>query len=282
MLGVRAHDFGRWPAAELAERIARTGFRCVQLAPPKAIVGFEAEPGRLSADGARQVREAFARQKVGIAVLGCYINLVDPDPAQRRIQLDRFKEYLRFARDFGCGVVGTETGSLNADYSFHPDNRGEAAFQRVLASVRELVAEAEKSGVMVGIEGVERYVISDPRRMRRLLDEVESERLGVIFDAVNLLSIENYQRQDDIMREAFALWGDRIAIIHAKDFVVEKGALRSVLSGQGMLHHGPLVDFIGRREPSLPVLMEDTAPDTVARGVQFWRGFFPEAANPGR
>ncbi len=280
-LGVRAHDFGRRPVAELAECIAQQGFSCVQLAPPKAIAGFDAEPGRLTAEFGRQVREAFGRQGVEIAVLGCYINLVDPDPARRRAQLDRFKEYLRFARDFGCRVVGTETGSLQADYSFHPDNRGEAAFQTVVASVRELVAEAERCGATVGIEGVERYVVSDPRRMQRLLEEVKSEHLGVIFDVVNLLSVENHLRQGEIMREAFALWGDRIAIIHAKDFVVEDGRLRSVLSGQGMLDHGPLVEFIRRREPSLPVLLEDTEPATVERGVRFWRGFFSGTAASG-
>jgi L-ribulose-5-phosphate 3-epimerase len=281
-LGVRAHDFGKRPAAELAAHIARKGFSCVQLAPPKAIAGFEAEPGRLNADFARQVKSALAQERIEIAVLGCYINLVDPDPAHRRHQLDRFKDYLRFARDFGCPVVGTETGSLNADYSFHPDNRGEAAFQTVVTGVRELVAEAEQCGAMVGIEGVERYVISDPPRMQRLLATVESPHLVVIFDAVNLLSVENHGRQVEIMQEAFALWGDRIAIIHAKDFVVENGRLRSVLSGQGMLDHRPLVEFIRQRKPEVPVLMEDTDPATVERGVRFWRDFFPEPAAPRR
>jgi sugar phosphate isomerase/epimerase len=56
-----------------------------------------------------------------------------------------------FARDFGCSVVGTETGSLNSDFSFHPGNRGEEAFQVVVAGVRELVEEAERFGVFAGI-----------------------------------------------------------------------------------------------------------------------------------
>ena len=278
-LGVRAHDFGKRPAGELAERIAQNGFDCVQLAPPKAIAGFDGETGRLGPDFGRGVNEAFAKRGITIAVLGCYINLADPDEARRRRQIGKFKEYLGVARDFGCRVVGTETGSLNADYSFHPGNRGEEAFQTVLASARELVAEAEARGALVGIEGVERYVISDPRRMKRLLDGVGSASLQVIFDPVNLLSAENYRRQDEIMREAFDLWGDRIAIIHAKDFVVEHGRLRSVLSGQGMLNHGLLVDFIRQRKPHLPVLMEDTEPGTVERGVRFWRDFFPGAAS---
>jgi sugar phosphate isomerase/epimerase len=273
-LGVRAHDFGKLPVEELARRIAGKGFSCVQLAPPKAIVGFDTDLGRLTPGFACHVKEAFQRQQLEIAVLGCYINLADPDVGQRQRQLARFKEYLRHARDFGCSVVGTETGSVNPDFSFHPGNRGEEAFQTVLGSVREMVAEAERFGVFVGIEGVERYVISDPPRIRRLLDGIGSNNLQIIFDPVNLLSVENYHRQDAIITESFELFGDKIAILHAKDFVVEGGSLRSVLSGQGMLNYGLLMDLIKARKPYINILMEDTHPETVEDGVRFLRGFF--------
>ncbi len=273
-LGVRAHDFGKLPVEELAGRIAGKGFSCVQLAPPKAIAGFDTDLGRLSPGFACHVKEAFQRQHLQIAVLGCYINLADPDAGQRQRQLARFKEYLRHARDFGCSVVGTETGSVNPDFSFHPGNRGEEAFQTVLGSVREMVAEAERFGVFVGIEGVERYVISDPPRIRRLIDGIGSNNLQIIFDPVNLLSVENYRRQDAIITESFELFGDRIAIVHAKDFVVEGGSLRSVLSGQGMLNYGLLMDLIKARKPCINILMEDTHPETVEDGVRFLRSFF--------
>ena len=273
-LGVRAHDFGKLPVEELAGRIAGKGFSCVQLAPPKAIAGFDTDLGRLSPGFACHVKEAFQRQHLQIAVLGCYINIADPDAGQRQRQLARFKEYLRHARDFGCSVVGTETGSVNPDFSFHPGNRGEEAFQTVLGSVREMVAEAERFGVFVGIEGVERYVISDPPRIRRLIDGIGSNNLQIIFDPVNLLSVENYRRQDAIITESFELFGDRIAILHAKDFVVEGGSLRSVLAGQGRLNYGLLMDLIKARKPSINILMEDTHPETVEDGVRFLRSFF--------
>jgi L-ribulose-5-phosphate 3-epimerase len=280
-LGVRAHDFGKLPVEELAGRIAAKGFCCVQLAPPKAIAGFDGEAGRLSPGFAGHVREALQHQGLQIAVLGCYINLADPDAESRKRQLMRFKEYLRYARDFGCSVVATETGSLNADFSFHPGNRGEAAFQTVLAGVRELVEEAGRFGVFVGIEGVERYVISDPPRIRRLLDDVGSNNLQIVFDPVNLLSAENYRHQDDIIRESFELFGDRIAILHAKDFVVESGAIKSVPSGRGLLNHRFLMDLIRARKPFINVLMEDTNPATVDEGVRFLQGFLPPATSAG-
>ena len=43
-VGVRAHDFGKLPADELARRIAATGMSCVQLAVSKAIAGLDLKP----------------------------------------------------------------------------------------------------------------------------------------------------------------------------------------------------------------------------------------------
>ncbi len=268
-LGVRAHDFGKLPVDELASQIASHGLSCVQLAPPKAIEGFDADAGHLSPGFACHVREAFQRKGIQIAVLGCYINLGDRNETLRRPQLERFKEYLRFARDFGCSVVGTETGSVNSDFSPHADNLGEEAFQTVLASTRELVHEAEKFGVFVCIEGVERYVISSPRRLKRLVDEVNSPNLQVIFDPVNLLCAKNFESQDEIVDEACSLLGNRICIIHAKDFTLADGQFQELSAGRGQLHYPKLMRWIKDSKPWVNVLLENTHPSTIAETVKF-------------
>ena len=276
-LGVRAHDFGKLPVEELAARIATHGLTCVQLAVAKAVAGIETDAGRLTPGLAGHVRAAFARHGIQIAVLGCYVNLADPDAGTLRAQLGRFKDHLRLARDFGCSVVGTETGSLNADFSWHPDNHGEAAFNAVLANVRELVGEAEKFGVCVGVEGVERYVIDSPRRLRRLVDEVGSPNLQLILDPVNLLNVRNHGDQEAIIEEAFALLGERIAILHVKDFVVEDGRFRSVPAGQGQLNHGLFLRRAKERKPWIHTLLEDTAPATIGESVRFVRETYARA-----
>jgi L-ribulose-5-phosphate 3-epimerase len=273
-LGVRAHDFGKLPIDELAARIAGHGLESIQLVPPKALADFTADAGRLSPGFATNVREAFRRQGIQIAVLGCYINLGDRDETRRRPQLERFKEYVRFARDFGCSVVGTETGSLNLDFSRHPENQGEEAFQIVLAGVRELVREAEKFGVFVCIEAVERYVISSPRRLRRLIDEVASPNLQVIYDPVNLLWSTNHEQANEIFAEAHSLLGDRVCIVHAKDFKVEAGQFQELPSGQGQLDYAPILRWIKERKPGVDVLLENTNPATIAETIAFIRSAY--------
>jgi L-ribulose-5-phosphate 3-epimerase len=150
-IGVRAHDFGILPAGELAAKIAAKQMVCAQLALGKAIAGFTLKPGILNPGLAFEIGEAFHNQGVQIAVLGCYVNPIHPDPTTRQSLLGLFKEHLRYARDFGNGLVALETGSVNADYSPHPKNHGETAFQQSVASIAELVAGAERFGVIVGI-----------------------------------------------------------------------------------------------------------------------------------
>lgn len=275
-LGVRAHDFGKLPLEELAARIAAHGLTSIQLAPAKAIAGFgDTDP--LTPEFAAQVRDVFARHGIRIAVIGCYINLGDRDAAHRARSLARFKDHLRVLRAFDGLVVGTETGSVNSDFSYHPDNTGEAAFATVLAGVRELVAEAERCDATLAIEGVERYVISSPARLRRLLDEVGSPRLRIILDPVNLLCAGSHARPAEVLAESLALLGDKIAIIHAKDFILNAGTFEERPAGDGTLDYAPLFRWLKTRPPGLPVLMENTAPATIARTIAYLRDAYARA-----
>jgi sugar phosphate isomerase/epimerase len=271
-IGVRAHDFGKLPADDLARRIAAKGLTCVQLAVSKAIEGLDLKPGDMNPGLAWHVGQAFQRHGVQIAVLGCYINPIHPDPQKRAELLGVFKEHIRFARDFGCSIVGLETGSVNADGSPHPNNHGELAFHQMITSIATLVEEAEKFGVIVCIEGVTSHTVSTPAKMRQVLDTIKSNNLQVIFDPVNLLSIDNYKDQDRVMKESFDLFGDRIAIIHAKDFKVEGSTLRQIRTGQGDLNYKLLLGWIKARKPEISILLEEASESTAEGCIRFISG----------
>jgi sugar phosphate isomerase/epimerase len=270
-LGVRAHDFGCLPAGELAAKIAAKNLVCAQLALGKAIAGLTLKPGILNPGLAFEIGAAFHQHGVQIAVLGCYVNPIHPDPTTRKALLGLFKEHLRYARDFGNGLVALETGSVSADYSPHPENHGEAAFQQALVSIAELVAAAENFGVIVGIEAVTAHVVSTPQKMRRMLDTVASNNLQVVFDPVNLLARENFHEQERVIGEALELFGDRIAIIHAKDFVVENGQIKSASAGRGKLRHDLVMKFAVKEKPGISILLEDTDEQTVQESREFLR-----------
>jgi L-ribulose-5-phosphate 3-epimerase len=277
-IGVRAHDFGKLPAGELASRIAAHGLSCVQLALNKAIAGLNLVPGRgdLTPGLAWNVGRAFARHNVQIAVLGCYMNLSHPDASARAPLVAFFKEHLRYARDFGCGIVATESGSLNPDWSFHPANAGEEAFSLLVPRVAELVEEAQRCGVVVGIEGAAFHVLNSPRRIRRLLDAIRSDNLQVVFDPVNLLSPANYRDQDRILHESFDLFGDRIAVIHAKDFITDGSTFTQLPAGaNGQLHYPLLLSWLLQHKPGISILLEESSDRAAAESLAYLRSCIP-------
>lgn len=271
-LGVRAHDFGKLPPDQLAATVAAKGFTCVQLALAKALAGLNTETGNFTPGLARHVRQSFERHDVNIAVLGCYINPIDPDKDLRTQQMRRFKEHLRFARDFGCSVVATETGSRNADWSLHPDNASDATLAELIDQIGELVDVAEHFGVFVCIEGVSRHVVSTPQRMKEVLDTINSPNLQVLFDPVNLLSVENHREQKKVIDDSFALFGDRIAVIHAKDFSVGQNDLKPALIGEGELQFDLLFQHL-KQKSWIDVLLEETTPQTVEVSIRNLRRF---------
>ena len=276
-LGIRAHDLPAETLEQLAAEVREKGLTAVQLALAKSISTFPTGLGNLSPGYGQYVKSAFQQERIQIAVLGCYINMIHPNNAERQRQLDRFKEHIRFARDFGCSVVGTETGSVIPELGYSEDNYTEEPYEQVVQSVRELVNEAEKFGVIVGIEGGINHPIHTPQKMKRLLVDIPSPNLQVIYDPANFISIDNVHEQEAVIEEAFRLFGDRIVIVHAKDFVVENGEIVMVPVGTGNLNYDAVFKLLKVRKPFVNVLLENTKEPHISASIQYLQQKFENA-----
>jgi sugar phosphate isomerase/epimerase len=262
-IGCRAHDFGRLPLGELAGRIAEKGFATLQLAPAKALAEPDCRSGPPPPELASRIAAGLGERGLRVAVLGAYYNPVHPDVAERARGKEIFKAYLGLGASFGCPLVGTETGSLNPDCSPHPGNRGEKAFALLIEELRGLALEAEKTGSLLCIEGVASHVLSTPSRIGRALDELGSASVRVILDLANLLDLENNGQSERIVEEAFELFGDRIAVLHAKDLGLSKGRLCVLPFGQGMIDWLRVFRLLKKVKPEAELILEDLAPQAM-------------------
>lgn len=187
-----------------------------------------------------------------VAVLGSYINPSCPDSDVISSELAKFKEKIRYASILKPIVVGTETGIYRENMT-----DSEEAYEYLLANLRELVKEALKYGVCIGIEGVHCFVINSPQKMARLLKDLDSPCVKAIFDPMNLINIENYKKQDEIINEMFDLVGDKIAVIHAKDFVVEDDKIVLALPGEGILNYSLIFKRMKEKNLDIPIICEE-------------------------
>lgn len=260
-LGIRLHDTKKLPFEERIADVHELGFACGHLALSKVIDEFPTDDGALTPGLAMYIKKVFAQNDVDIAVLGCYLNLANPNPEKLAKITKRYLAHLRFASLLGCGVVGTETGAPNETYTAVPECHGEEALQTFIQNLRPVVQYAEKTGVILAIEPVWKHIVYNPARARRVLEEIASPNLQVILDPVNLLDISNYTQQKEIVEEAIDVLGEDIAMVHIKDFRVENGKLVSVGAGLGDMDYTAIMKFVREKKPFMHVTLENTTPE---------------------
>ena len=276
-LGIRLHDIKKAPLEERLSIAHEQGFACGHLALSKVISEYPVDDGALTPGYALYLKKLFARNELDIAVLGCYLNLANPNPDSLKKIRKRYLSHIRFASLLDVGVVGTETGAVNEEYKFEEKNHSEEALEIFINNVRPVVEYAEKMGVIFAIEPVYKHIVCNPKRARRVLDEINSPNLQIIFDPVNLLDISNYKNRDEIIEEAMELLGDDIAMIHIKDFVVEDGKLVSVAAGTGEMDYTKIMKFIRERKPYVHVTLENTVPENAVAARNYIQNLWEQA-----
>lgn len=259
-LGIRLHDTKKLPFEERIADVHELGFACGHLALSKVISEFPTDDGALTPGLAMYIKKVFAKNDVDIAVLGCYLNLANPNPEKLAQITNRYKAHIRFASLLGCGVVGTETGAPNETYTHVPECHGEEALQTFITNLRPVVKYAEQMGVIMAIEPVWKHIVCNPKRAKRVLEAIDSPNLQIILDPVNLLDISNYKQQKEIVEEAIEILDKDVAMVHIKDFVVEGDKLVSVGAGLGQMDYTAIMKFIKDKKPYVHVTLENTTP----------------------
>ena len=276
-LGIRLHDTTKLPFEERIAQVHELGFACGHLALSKVIDEFPTTDEALTPGLAMYIKNVFAKNQVDIAVLGCYLNLANPNQEQLAGIMHRYMAHIRFASWLGCGVVGTETGAPNETYTFVPECHTEAALQTFIRNLRPIVKYAKKMGVVVAIEPVYRHIVCNSRRARRVLDEIASPNLQIIFDPVNRLDVENYDQRGTVIEEALELLGPDIAVVHLKDCALRNGKLLSMGCGQGEMDYTAILKYMKAHKPFIHATLEDTRPENNQRVKHFITRKYEEA-----
>ena len=272
-IGVRAHDFGRMEPHELAETLSNAGFTTAQLALTKAITGVESLTD-VNSLMLENIKEAFNKHNVEIGVLGCYMEIGFSDKDARLLEVDKFLTGLSYAKAVGAKLVGTETTNFTTS-SMEGTLSREQTYQNLKDSVLRMTERAETLGVDIGIEPVAEHTLNSVELTRRLLDEVNSKRLHVIFDPVNMiLTKADIERQDEIYKEFTDTLGDDILALHVKDIVMENGVKLWSAIGKGDVRFTVIADWLRKLGRSIPILREEIKPESATLDRQAMVEFF--------
>ncbi len=256
--GLRAHDYGRAGARDLAARLAVTGASHIQLAPAKALEEVGDAALDLGAEKAIGLARVFGDAGIKVAILGCYVDLAARDPGKAALAYRRFAASLGAATAFGGPPVATEAG-YGGPFRFADASR-RLAFMKALA---RLVESAESAGLRVALEAARGHLVSTPGDMERVLADIGSPALCVLLDPVNL--VPDGKPASAIARTSrileFAC--DRIVAIHIKDALSLPGRVVAVPPGRGSLDFSALFDLLAGSGIHAPVIIEDCPPSAL-------------------
>lgn len=267
-LGLRLHDAEKLPLEELLPVVRKKGFTCAHLALSKLMKNVPCTASALTPGYALYLKRLFEKNEIDVAVLGNYLNLLNPSGGYRKDAYEKYYAHIRFAALLGCGMVGTETGAPNESYTFCPECREEKTLSLFIERLKPVVRCAEQYGVIFAIEPVARHSVYDPVSCRRVLDEIGSHNLKVLFDPVNLLDSDNVDAREELFAQAMELLGPDIAMLHLKDFVRTPGegyGLKSVGAGIGEMDYTSVMRFVKQEKPYLFATLENTRPENAER-----------------
>jgi len=208
-------------------------------------LGLPSMPDAIPPEQIIRTREALLARGQWMASLSATFNMAHPDPAARATGLRQLKVLAANAHAFGTDLLTLCTGTRSREsmWRYHPDNDSDSAWADMRASMQRAIAIAEEYDVRLGIEPEVSNVVSSPTKARRLLDEMQSERLTIVMDGANVFPAGTLPRQQEILDEVFDLLGDDIGLVHAKD-LTRDGAAGNVAAGTGLLDYGYYIHLL--------------------------------------
>lgn len=277
--GMRGHDLGgKQNFDDFLAKVKANNIDLVQLAFKKSISDIDFTLGNYNPGLGYYIGKRLRENNIHVAVLGCYINPTNPIEAKRQEAVATFIEHLKYAKMIGADMVGTETGRFNPDFKVHSETYTEGCYQLLLKSMREIVSAAEKLGVTVGIESVATHTLYSPEITLRFLRDINSPNVEIILDPVNLLNGKNYQDQEKIIDKVFDYYGDRVSVMHIKDFKLdENGDVVFEQVGDGLFNYKPLFKHLKEKKPHITMLIENSSEARYKKDCEYLQKIYDEA-----
>ena len=266
---IRAHDLGVKGTPGILGELNRLGIDGVQMVCYKAYEDIPYKSGAITPEKAKAIAGAFSDAGAMIPLIGAYFNPVHSNPEKVATCKGIFGEYLKVAKDMGCNVVGSETGSFNDDkWTYHPRNRTEEALQTVVATFSELCDIGADYDAVVAMEGAAGHVCYDVDTLERAQKMMNRSNTRVIFDLYNYLDESNQGDYLKILEKGLDVFGDRILLFHMKDCqFINGGKPNQVPFGTGDMDLKTVLRMIKAHDENAVLTLEGTTGDYIRGAV---------------
>ncbi len=224
----------------------------------------------------REIEKAFAAENVVIAEVGAWVNMLDPDPAKRRANLNTVMRRLALAEAVGARCCVDIAGSYNPKSWFgpHPKNLSKDFFDATVANCRTVIDEIRPTRTRFAIEMMGWAIPDGPESYRKLVKAVDRKAFGVHIDVCNgVNSPERFYRNAEFTAECFRVLAPWIVSCHAKDleWKIEMNVhFVEVIPGRGGIDYRAYLREISSLPNDVPLMLEHLQkPEEYEEGKQY-------------
>lgn len=252
-IGVRAHDYGKRKIEEMAALLRDEGYGAAQLVLPKAFMEISRYED-VTSGVVEKVRRAFEKNDVEIPVLGCYMDLGNPDAQVRKLAVKTLEQCLVWGKELGAGVVGTETA-----YPRLTEGQKRVWKPFMLDSIKRVMETACRVDMRLALEPVYWHPLTDLETTLEVIRMVGDEKhLRLIFDATNLLEFPEDTDQDRLWIRWLERIGRYVDVMHIKDFSLDRrGQYQPEPLGKGVMRYGAVSRWLEGQKREISLIREE-------------------------
>lgn len=257
-IGVSSYSFWHfrgdpYPLESVLEDAARFGAAGVEVLERQ--LGSDSSTARL-----HRLRRQAQSLGIDLYAVSTHQDFVHPDKADRQKNIDSTIRSLEVAAELGANIIRINSGRWKTIKSFNdlmaaggiepplPGYSEDDAFNWVIESIEALIPEAEKRGVILGLENHWGLTFS-AEGVRRIMSALDSPYVGVILDTGNFT--DNLYEQIAEMAQMQPL------LVHAKSYTgggewytldIDWTRINEIL--QGINYRGYIsLEFEGKADP---------------------------------
>ena len=214
------------------------------------------------------IKDAFCG--IEISVLGSYIDFTTDDEDAWKKHRDEFVAALKISKSLGALYVGSESSYGEVDM----ENKARL-FLKLIKRLDDVLNEADKYDAYVAMEPVASHTLYNADLTAEMINTLNSRRLKIIFDPVNMLTKERVDSQETLWRECIDAFGKEVEIIHLKDGVFpDKGRHVPCKLGEGIMRYGIIKDWLKKEKPDISVIREEERYEYAKEDLAFMKNLF--------
>lgn len=204
---------------------------------------------------------AAKKYDLTIAEVGAWKNLFDPDPEKSRQNYEYVLDRCRLSEKVGAACCVNISGACGEVWDGgYPENYTEETFDRVVATVKRLIAEAKLKKSAYSLEPMPWMLPWDAESYLELLQAIGEEGFAVHMDGVNMMSSPyRYFHCREFLEHSFALLTGKIRSVHVKDVALQRTLtlhLKEVPIGEGGFDVAAYAHLTENESAEMPFIIE--------------------------